>query len=189
MDAVLTYAVTGLGFVLSALSFAVIFMGTRVAGDRKSDQELEFKGFKVRTNSVVMLLVVSVVVAVLPLLMQGWLASRLPVKTDAKEAHDASPATPPRIYITGQVLDANGPVEGATVSVTNMRALGSNETRPAIEPRVTSSSGTFDFNDLAFTAGDRYKVVVAKPNHVEQFFYIGPGGAVDVRAVLVNRKG
>jgi hypothetical protein len=181
MDPILGYVVTGFGFVLAALSFAVIFLGKRIPGDSGSKQQLEFKGFKAKTDGVVMLLVVSVIVAVLPICLQGWLASREP-------AHRSAPESIAHIFITGQVLDANGPVEGAVVTVTNMRAVEPGGQAFSIEPRVTDSSGTFDFPELRFNVGDRYRVVAAKRDHIEQYFYIGPGGAVDVRAVLVAKR-
>jgi hypothetical protein len=183
MDPILGYIVTGFGFVLAALSFAVIFRGRRLPGDRGSSQELEFKGFKVRTDAVVMLLVVSVIVTVLPLSLQGWLAAR----NADRPAAPSSAAAPPsdvHIYINGEVLDVNGRrVEGAVVTVEN---IGAGASAAKIERR-TDASGAFDFPELTFKPGDKYRLIASKPNHVEQYFYIGPGGAIGVKAVLLAK--
>jgi hypothetical protein len=176
MDPFLNYAVTVFGFVLSILCFAVIFLGKRIPGDRGKLQQIEFKGFKTKTNTVVTLLGVSAVVAILPLLLQAWLEYKKP---DSDQT----------IYITGQVLDAKGPVEGATVTVTNMKGVrpGEVEDPLPLQKIVTKNSGSFDFPPLPFGQGDRYKVVARKEGHVEQYFYMGPSGAIDVKTVLVAK--
>lgn len=177
MDRLLIYAVTVFGFVLGALSFAVVFLGKRIPGDRGRNQEIEFKGFKMRTNAVVMLLAVSVVVAVLPLSLQAWLLSKRPAEQDLT------------LYINGQVVDAKGPVEGATVTVTNMKDVkpGERENPLPLETHVTKSSGSFDFSPLPFGQGDKYKLVAEKEGHVEQIFIMGPSGAIVMKTVLVAK--
>ena len=183
MDILLIYIATLFGFFLSALSFLVVFRGKRIPGDTGSTQELEFKGLKMKTNSVVMLLAVSAIVTVLPLSLQAWLES-LHTQTPPPPV----PGQPLKIYITGQVLDADGPIEGAKVTVVNMKHVKPGDPLTPLEERITDGSGSFDFPALSFEEGDRYKVVAAKENHVEQYFYMGPSGAVDVRTVLVTKR-
>jgi Carboxypeptidase regulatory-like domain len=177
MDQVLVYLVTALGIVLCLFSFGVIFSGRRVPGDEEGPQELEFKGLKVRTNVVVALLLVSAVVAVLPLVLQAKISA------DRKaEPQDL------KIFLTGQVLDSVGPVEGASVTVVNLKDSKPGDRLKPTATMITDSSGSFDFPPLPLGQGDRYKVVAAKEGYIEQYVYMGPGGAVGVRTVLVAKK-
>lgn len=189
MDPYLLYAVTLFGFLLSTLCFVVIFRGRRVPGEEGASQELEFKGFKMKTNVVVMLLAVSAAVTVLPLSLQAWLES---LKEGGKEGTAGAlrpvAAQTLTIFITGQVLDTSGPIENARVNVVNMKDVKPGEAEKSLAERVTDASGSFDFPPLPFGEGDRYKVVAAKEGHVEQYFYMGPSGAVDVRTVLVAKR-
>lgn len=205
MDPLLSYVVTGFGFLLGVMTFAVIFLGKKIPGDSSKPQEVEFKGFKIKANSMVMLLVVSVVVAVLPLLIQSWLASKKPQElqlalSEAQEqvaalnkALKEVQARPDAkqslmLYITGQVLDTNGPVDRARVTITNLKGAKPAAPIAPLSTIETGPSGSFDFPPLAFGEGDRYKVVAAKEGHVEQYFYMGPAGAIDVKTVLVAKK-
>lgn len=180
MDRYLIMIVTLSGLLLSAMCFVIIFRGKRIPGDTGSNQELEYKGFKMRTNAVVMLLIVSAVVMVLPLSLQAWLVSHPPVTPPA-------PSQPQEIYITGQVLDTKGSVEGAKVTVVNMKDAKPGDQLSPLDERMTDGNGAFEFPALPFGKGDRYKVVAAKEGHIEQYFYMGPSGAVNVRTVLVAK--
>ena len=177
MDQYLVYVVTGLGIMLCLFSFGLIFSGRRIPGDDAGPQELEFKGLKVKTNVVVSLLLVSAVVAVLPLVLQSRILA----------AGGAEPQEL-RIYLTGQVLDSNGPVEGASVTVSNLKDSTPGDQQKPTATIVTDGSGSFDFPPLPLGQGDRYKVVAAKQGYIEQYVYMGPGGAVGVRTVLVAKK-
>ena len=189
MDQYLVYLVTVLGVVLCMFSFAVIFRGQRVPGDEGNPQELEFKGLKVRTNVVVSLLLVSVVVAVLPLVLQAW--PRI-VEARSRSCPDqvATPAKPQdlALFLTGQVLDNQGPVEGASVTVVNLKDSKPGDQQQPVAKVVTDGSGSFDFAPLPLSDRDRYKVVAAKDGYIEQYVYMGPAGAVTVRTVLVAKK-
>lgn len=190
MDTWLIYLVTLFGFFLSALSFMVVFRGKRIPGDTGATQELEFKGLKMKTNSVVMLLAVSAIVTVLPLSLLAWLESlrtQIPAATTPNSA-TPEPVQPLKIYITGQVLDANGPIEGAKVTVVNLKHVKPGDPLTPLEERITDSSGSFDFSQLTLGTGDRLKVAVDQKDYVEQQFYLGPSGAVDVRTVLVAKR-
>jgi len=183
MDPFLVKAITGFGFLMTLLCFLVIFLGKRIPGDTGSPQEVEFKGFKMKTNGVVTLLVICVVVTVLPLSLQALLISQKQPAGSAMKAQDL------QLYITGQVLDAEGrAVEGAKVTVTNMKNEKPGNVENPVASRMTDGSGSFDFPPLSFGEGDRYKVVAEKEGHVEQNFYMGPSGAVDVKTVLVAKR-
>jgi hypothetical protein len=179
MDRSLIFVVTGLGVLLSCFSFVVIFRGRPIPGDKGKAQELGFKGLKLKTNGVVMLLVVSVIVAVLPLGLQAWLLSREPAPSQPE---------PLRIFVTGQVLDETGPVEGATVTVTNLKTSKPGEPPVPLHTVTTDGGGVFDLPPLPLEEGDRYRVVASKEGFVEQVVYMGPGGAVGFKTVLIAKK-
>ncbi len=184
MDQGLIYAVTALGVLLSIFSFIVIFRGQRIPGDTGSAQELEFRGLKLKTNVVVMLLAVSVIVATLPLSLQAWLLAK--AQDDGAVVHKGPDL---EIFITGQVLDAAGSqVERATVAVTNLKNFKPGDPPRPVQTVLTDGSGGFDFPPLPLGPGDKYKLVASKEGFVEQTVYMGPGGAVGFKTILVPRK-
>ncbi len=191
MDPGLSYAVTALGFLLCLFSFAVIFRGQRLPGDEGSPQEIEFKGVKVKANSVVTLLVVSALLAGFPLGLQGWLASQRastpPTTTTATLSAAAASSTAAagtlRLFLTGQVLDASGmQIEDALVRIFDVR-----QGRQVLEAR-TDGFGSFDFPPIDLGQDDRFKVVMSKDGFLEQTVLMGPGGSVGFNAALVRRK-
>ena len=196
MDQGLIYAVTALGVLLSIFSFVVIFRGQRIPGDTGSAQELEFRGLKLRTNVVVMLLAVSVIVATLPLWLQAWLLAKAEdaraKQTGTSSVDDSAvvhKSPDLEIFITGQVLDAAGSqVERATVTVTNLKNFKPGDPPRPVQTVLTDSSGGFDFPPLPLGPGDKYKLVASKEGFVEQTVYMGPGGAVGFKTILVPRR-
>lgn len=192
MDQVLLYVVTALGIMLSVFSFVVIFRGQRIPGDTGTAQELEFQGLKLKTNVVVMLLAVSVIVAVLPLLLQAWLSAKAQELSARAQPASAAPApAKPRellISLTGQVLDGKNPIEGARVTVLNLKDVKPGDPLPEVAHADTDANGSFDIQQFPLGEGDRYKVVAAKEGFIEQVVRMGPGGAVIFSTVLVARK-
>lgn len=189
MDQTLLYVVTGLGIMLSVFSFVVIFRGQRIPGDTGTAQELEFQGLKLKTNVVVMLLAVSVIVAVLPLLLQAWLSAKAQ-EISAHQQTAAAPPAPPRellISLTGQVLDGKNPIEGARVTVLNLKDVKPGDPPPEVAHTDTDANGSFDIQQFPLGEGDRYKVVAAKEGFIEQAVRLGPGGAVIFSTVLVAK--
>jgi len=192
MDQALLYVVTGLGIMLSLFSFVVIFRGQRIPGDTGTAQELEFQGLKLKTNVVVMLLAVSVIVAVLPLLLQAWLTAKAQdISAKAQPTSAALAPAKPRellISLTGQVLDGKNPIEGARITVFNLRDVKPGDPLPEVAHTETDANGSFDIQQFPLGEGDRYKVVAAKEGFVEQVVRMGPGGAVIFSTILVARK-
>jgi hypothetical protein len=86
------------------------------------------------------------------------------------------------------VLDNQGPVEGASVIVVNLKDSKPGDQQQPVAKVVTDASGSFDFAPLPLGDRDRYKVVAAKDGYIEQYVYMGPAGAVTVRTVLVAKK-
>ena len=180
MDPNLLYGVTGFGFLLALLSFLVIFLGKRIPGDTGSPQEVEFKGFKMKTNTVVTLLVICVVVTVLPLSLQALLIYKNPSSGPVVSIQKGMD----NLYITGQVLDEHGVfLEGAKVTVTNRK-----DQKTEVASLVTNASGNFYFPPLPFVEGDEFILEATKEGHVEQSFRVGPPNSVTFVSVLVAKQ-
>lgn len=73
MNVYILYSVTALGVLLSLFSILFILLGKSVVGTERSSQTLKLGGIEARTNSVMALLIVSVVTAVLPLCLEFYL--------------------------------------------------------------------------------------------------------------------
>lgn len=195
MDPKLIYGVTILGVLLSVFSFVVILRGRALPGEGGAAHEVEFRGLKLRTSAMVMLLAVSVIVAVLPLVLQYLLSTRAVAVAAPPAQPKACPPVPPavpecKIWLTGQVTDeGRNPIAGAQVTV-----LDITDTKPGAPPDVvnrtqTDVSGTYDIP--AFTIGtiQRYKVVAEKNGYVApKAIHMGPAGGVTLNAMLVSNK-
>ena len=169
MDTVLIYFVTVIGFVLALLSFFIIIRGKPIPGGGNTPQELEYKGFKIKTNGVVMLLVLSLIVTILPLSLQALYGNDKPVD----------------IFITGQVLKSDGtPMKDASVTVTHLGTEGPEEPKSY----VTDNSGAFDFTIRKISGEhDRYRIVAAKAGLISQHMIVAPS-TIDLKAVLLAER-
>ncbi len=167
LDFILPCAITVFGFILALLSFLVILRGKRIPGERGSPQEIEYKGFKIKANIVTMLFLVSVVVLLLPFSLKMWEKKQKP-----KDAF---------LYIKGQVLGAAGPLDNARVEI--IKTIPGQKDN-VLFTRVTDKSGVFDFEPLPYDPNVRYKLLTSKDGHIDQNFYVGPQGVVDIWPVL-----
>jgi hypothetical protein len=86
------------------------------------------------------------------------------------------------------VLNETGPVEGATVTVTNLKTSKPGEAPVPLHTVTTDGGGVFDLPPLPLEEGDRYRVVASKEGFVEQVVYMGPGGAVGFKTVLIAKR-
>lgn len=181
MDSSLIYTITGLGFVLALLSFFIIIRGTPIPEGRNTTQSIEFKGFKIKTNGVVTLLILSLIVAVLPLSLQAYL---LYIEKTTPPTASTSNQPNLEIFITGQVLKTNGePVEGAAVTVTHLNPGKQDDPKSY----TTDNSGAFDFTIQQVSERDRYRIVAAKKGLVSQHMIVAPS-SVDLKAVLLAER-
>lgn len=65
----LSTIVTTLGIILSLLSMMIIFLGKKIQGT-SGKQQVTYKGFEIRTDAVILLIIVSVFAASSPLYLQ-----------------------------------------------------------------------------------------------------------------------
>lgn len=175
---ILSYGVTVLGFLLCIFFMVLIVLGKKSVGEPGSPQVIKFKDLEFKTNSALMLLVVSVVVAALPLLLQHYrpIPSCPPVSVVPPEKHD--------LFITGYVQKSDGTfLEGAKVSLYKITPDGGQEN---IRERVAESDGSFDFQ-LALSQGDRLKLITSKTGYVNQTLLLGVD-SLTYPAVLVQKK-
>lgn len=182
MESPLIYIVTALGITLALLSFFIIIRGKPISNVDNTKQELEFMKFKIKTNGVVMLLVLSLIVSVFPLSIQAYLEYL--DKTKSTDTTAASNHTNLEIFITGQVLQTDGePVEGASVTVTHLNPVQQDTPKSY----MTDNSGAFDFIIQKVSERDRYRIVAAKKGLVSQHMIVAPS-SVDLRAVLLAER-
>jgi hypothetical protein len=121
---ILAYSVTTLGICLSVLSMVFIFRGQPIPGDRGLPQVLKYKGPELRTNAVIMLLIISLVVAGGPFTL---------LLRHERTAHD-----PTLLRIVGRIDDESGRgLQGATVTLTYP------DNRD--ETKSVEADGAFDF--------------------------------------------
>lgn len=162
--AILSYAVTVLGFLLCCFSILFVLTGKRIAGDRGEPQILKYKDLEFRTNSVLTLLIISAIVAVLPL---GFLSFR-PVTVPSQII---APAEQERsIYISGYVFDeSQHALDQAKVSLFSVAEDGKEE---KVSERLVGSDGAFDFSQ-PLDDKHRLKLVTQKTGYRNQTLIMG----------------
>jgi hypothetical protein len=176
---ILSYCVTVLGFLLCVFFMVLIVLGKKSVGEPGSPQVIKFKDLEFKTNSALMLLVVSVIVAALPLVLQHYrpLPSCPPVSVAPPEKHE--------LFITGYVLKPDGtPFEGAQVTLTRLTPDGRKEN---VDEQLAGSDGAFDFPQLPLGQGDKLKLITSRPGYVNQTLILGID-SLTYPAVLVQRK-
>jgi hypothetical protein len=178
---ILSYIVTVLGIALCAFSAAFMLRGKAIPGSGSSPQVIKYKDFEVRTNAIIMLMIVSVAVSVMPLGLQAYvdLHRKLPPVVAA------APAIPEKttIFVDGHVADESGAdMEQAIVTATNT------DTQSQLKEVQTDQSGAFDLplKDVSRTR-DRIKLVVRKEGYKPQTFILR-AESVTIPAVLVKRE-
>ncbi len=174
---VLSYVVTILGIVLCVFSMALIVAGKRLPGDKGKAQVIKFKQLEIRTNAVITLLIVSVVVAVAPLAMLFYTSKE-------GEGFDKQG----KFFIVGRVEDESGrSLEGATAKVVQVDRNGK---AVPIEEKTIGTDGAFDFKvSLDTMMGDNnIRLETDKPGYRKQTI-IMQLKQLNVPAVLIKSKG
>ena len=178
LDMVLSYGVTLLGFLLCLLSMVFMALGTKSVGER-GYQVITYKDFKLETNSVLMLLIISVLVAALPLLLLHY----RPLPSSPSVSAPPPPEKRP-LYITGYVHKPDGtPLEGAQVELFKLGPDGSSQ---KIIEQLAESDGSFAMSQ-PLGEGDRLKVTTTKPGYVNQTLIVGVD-SLNYPAVLVQKR-
>ena len=179
LDTMLSYGVTLLGFLLCLFSMVFIVLGKKTVGERGSPQVIKFKELEVRTNSVLMLFIVSVIVAALPLLLLHY----RPVPSGPTVSTVPPPEKRP-LDITGYVHKPDGtPLEGAQVVLFKLAPDGSSQ---KIIEQLAESDGSFAMSQ-PLGQGDRLKVITTKPGYVNQTLILGVD-SLNYPAVLVQKR-
>jgi hypothetical protein len=151
---------------------------------------------------MVMLLIISALVAVLPL----WLLADLEGKR-IEALHKQAPAAGPgpasgiaeaasapgyQIFFNGEVLNDRGkPSVGAEVSLVNMSRIPSGGAPTAVHTVKTDSSGAFDMPPVTVTPSDRYLLVATGAGHKNELLKIrplsiGPGNGIYVKLFMMK---
>jgi hypothetical protein len=178
---ILSYLVTVLGIALCAFSAAFMLRGKAIPGSDNTPQVIKYKDFEVRTNSIIMLMIVSVAVSVMPLGLQAYVdLHRKPPPLVATASAMPEKTT---IFVDGHVANESGEdMEQALVTATNT------ETQSQLKEVHTDQSGAFDLplKDVN-RARDRIKLVVQKEGYKPQTFILR-AESVTIPAVLVKRE-
>jgi len=157
---ILSYAITFLGFVLSIFSMVFMLRGRPMAGDRGS-QVIKYKGLELRTNALLMLLIVSVVVAVLPLGLNYYLSP------SAEQMQKAAAAVPSSLFIVGRIDDQEGkPIEGARVTLLDIDGH-------ELDHSNVGGDGSFAFERHLKGPGYRIKLRTEKDGYRPQNLILG----------------
>lgn len=177
---ILSYLVTALGVALCAFSAGFMLRGKPIPGSGSSPQVIKYNNLGVRTNAIIMLMIVSIAVSVMPLGLQAYvdLHRKAP-------ALPAAPAMPEKttIFVDGHVADEFGEdMEQAIVTATNT------ETQSQLKEVRTDQSGAFDLPLKEVNrARDRIRLVVQKEGYKPQTFFLR-ADSVTIPAVLVKRE-
>lgn len=178
---ILSYLVTVLGIALCAFSAGFMLRGKPIPGGGSSPQVIKYKNLEVRTNAIIMLMIVSVAVSVLPLGLQAY----VDLHRKPPPVLSTVPAMPEKttIFVDGHVADESGEdMEQAIVTATNT------ETQSQLKEVRTDQSGAFDLplKDVN-RARDRIRLVVQKEGYKPQTFILR-AESVTIPAVLVRRE-
>jgi hypothetical protein len=177
---ILSYGVTLLGFFLVVFSMVFVVLGKKSVGEEGSPQVIKFKEFEVKTNSVLMLLIVSVVVAALPLVLLHY----RPVQSCPPVSAAAPQPEKRQLYITGYVHKPDGnPFEGAEVVLSKVTPDGHPE---QVSTQIAGSDGFFEMPQQLLSQGDRLKLVTTKAGYVNQTVILGVD-SLNYPAVLVEQ--
>jgi hypothetical protein len=171
MDSILSYCITALGTLLCLFSMVFIFLGKKIAGGSGTPQVVNFKGLEVRTDAVVMLFIVSVLVVALPLLLLHYRPLPTPIV--------ATPPVPAKFYITGNVHQPDGsPLEGAQVQVLKNGSIQNVNEQP-------DGLGNFS-TEIELREGEQLKIITTKDGYINQTLFLSRE-SLTYPTVLVHR--
>lgn len=189
MDAfqLLSLIVTALGIVLCIFSMIFIFLGKKIQG-APGQQQISFKGLEMKTNAVIILVIVSVVIASLPLYFQYDLHLRqypIEIENLKKQLDDTKKASSD-FNVQGIFTDGTSrqPLTGARI-----RVVRKSEYPPVYIATLgpTDDQGTLTQTLKLEGTRDQLSLTAEKENYYTQEILISAGGVI-FPANLIKKK-
>jgi hypothetical protein len=158
---VLSVCVFALGAALCGFFMVFLVRGKPIPGDTGDHQVVKYRDLELQTNSIISILIISALVAVVPLGLQVWMNLKLnpPLVPPPTEQAD--------IYISGDLIDSSN----AANKLANIKLKATNLKTGAQFTVTSDQQGHFDFDPIRVTPGAAYiKLVVDKEGyeHVEK---------------------
>jgi hypothetical protein len=151
----LSIGVFALGAVLCAFFMVFLLRGKPIAGSKGDRQIVKYKALELQTNSIMLLLIVSVLVAVSPLALHGWLRLKEPL---SKKPLDGE-AT---IYLQGELRDSVDPATKLAETPLTATNIGTRETVST----QSDQEGHFDFDGIRITSqANRIRLVIDRDGY------------------------
>jgi len=150
---VLSLCVFGLGAALCLFFMIFLLRGRPIPGDRGGRQIVKYGELELQTNSIMLLLIISVVMAGLPLGLQSWLKMKqLPLSSDDKAI----------IFLSGELRDssdANAKLTDTPLTAINMITKAQTTTR-------SDQEGHFDFEPIQITpSANRIRLIIQREGY------------------------
>ena len=165
-----------LGATLCGFFMVFLIRGRPIAGDRGARQVIKFHGLELETNSIMLLLIVSLIAAASPMVLYGWLRLK---QQALQETHGGEA----KIYLSGELADASDPsakLAGISVTATNG---DTQETRVA----TSDQQGSFEFEGIRITDGANHIRLLVEREGYLPFQKVIPANEQNVRVTL-SRK-
>jgi hypothetical protein len=151
----LSIGVFALGTTLCAFFMFFLLRGKPIPGDAGDRQIVKYKDLELGTNSIMLILIISSLVAVSPLALQAWLRSKTP---------PANPNAPKEstIYISGELRDSTNSAKLAETPLTATIVVTKQKLRTKADQQ-----GHFDFDPFVIPPGaNRIKLEVTRDGYL-----------------------
>jgi hypothetical protein len=151
-------------------------MGKRIAGDKGTPQIIKYKELEVKTNSVIMLMIISVAVALSPLYFLHFKPIQ-PIQLSKK----------PSLEIMGMVRDSSNKIISEEAIVKFAKTNNEGVIIPLFETKV-DYNGTFSYRLPEEEKESNASVIIEKSGYQVQSLTIGPS-RVMIPILLSEKKG
>jgi hypothetical protein len=153
---ILSVGVFALGATLCTFFMVFLLRGKPIPGDTGNRQVVKYKDLELRTNSIMLILIVSAIVAVSPLALQVWL------KLKTSTSGNLNPPEEATIFLSGELRDSSD--SAAKLAETPLKATNV-VTKETLTTR-TDQEGHFDFDPIRITpAANRIRLVVNREGY------------------------
>jgi hypothetical protein len=153
---VLSIGVFALGATLCAFFIAFLLRGKPIPGDTGDRQVVRYKDLELQTNSIMLLLIVSAIVAVSPLGLHGWLRLKQPPpqKPNFEEAS---------IFLSGELRDSSD----STTKLADTPLSATNIMTKETLTTLSDQEGHFDFDPIRITpAANRIRLRINREGYL-----------------------